>query len=120
MIWHQFLRFGVLTQLPRKAFCPEVCVPLQHPQVYKFFYYWCFFSASTEGARAARRHLSLPSSCLVLMRLMRLEAIYQAPQTSQPYPGYLIYPHRFKGLNYECSSKHCPIFNQITTCLIFK
>jgi putative transposase len=36
-----------------------------------------------------------------LMRLMGLEAIYQAPKTSQPHPEHRIYPYRLKGLNIE-------------------
>ncbi len=34
-----------------------------------------------------------------LMRLMGLEAIYQAPRTSQPHPEHRIYPYRLKGLS---------------------
>ena len=34
-----------------------------------------------------------------LMRLMGLEAIYQAPTTSRPYPHHRVYPYRLKGLN---------------------
>ncbi len=36
-----------------------------------------------------------------LMRLMGLEAIYQAPRTSQPHPEHRIYPYRLKGLAIE-------------------
>jgi len=36
-----------------------------------------------------------------LMRLMGLEAIYQAPRTSQPHPEHRIYPYRLKGLSIE-------------------
>jgi len=38
-----------------------------------------------------------------LMRLMGLEAIYQAPKTSLPHPGHRIYPYRLKGLAIERS-----------------
>lgn len=34
-----------------------------------------------------------------LMRLMGLQAIYQAPRTSQPHPEHRIYPYRLKGLS---------------------
>lgn len=34
-----------------------------------------------------------------LMRLMGLEAIYQAPKTGQPHPEHRIYPYRLKGLS---------------------
>ena len=33
-----------------------------------------------------------------LMRLMGLEAIYQAPKTSTPHPAHRIYPYLLKGL----------------------
>jgi len=36
-----------------------------------------------------------------LMRLMGLEAIYQAPKTSRPHPEHRIYPYRLKGLTIE-------------------
>lgn len=36
-----------------------------------------------------------------LMRLMGLEAIYQAPRASQPHPEHRIYPYRLKGLAIE-------------------
>jgi len=36
-----------------------------------------------------------------LMRLMGLEAIYQAPRTSQPHPEHRVYPYRLKGLAIE-------------------
>ena len=32
------------------------------------------------------------------MRLMGLEAIYQAPKTSVPHPGHRVYPYLLKGL----------------------
>ena len=34
---------------------------------------------------------------LALMRLMGLEAIYQAPRTSTPHPTHRIYPYLLKG-----------------------
>lgn len=36
-----------------------------------------------------------------LMRLMGLEAIYQAPRTSRPHPEHRVYPYRLKGLTIE-------------------
>lgn len=36
-----------------------------------------------------------------LMRLMGLEAIHQAPRTSQPHPEHRVYPYRLKGLSIE-------------------
>lgn len=36
-----------------------------------------------------------------LMRLMGLEAIYQAPRTSDPHPAHRIYPYRLKGMAIE-------------------
>jgi putative transposase len=36
-----------------------------------------------------------------LMRLMGLEAIYQAPRTSTPHPEHRIYPYRLKGLTID-------------------
>ena len=36
-----------------------------------------------------------------LMRLMGLEAIYQAPRTSDPHPAHRIYPHLLKGMKID-------------------
>ena len=36
-----------------------------------------------------------------LMRLMGLEAIYQAPRTSTPHPGHRIYPYLLRGLTVD-------------------
>jgi putative transposase len=36
-----------------------------------------------------------------LMRLMGLEAIYQAPRTSDPHPGHRIYPYLLRGMAIE-------------------
>ena len=36
-----------------------------------------------------------------MMRLMGLEAIYQAPRTSTPHPEHRIYPYRLKGLTID-------------------
>ncbi len=35
------------------------------------------------------------------MRLMGLQAIYQAPKTSQPHPEHRVYPYRLKGLSID-------------------
>jgi putative transposase len=35
------------------------------------------------------------------MRLMGLQAIYQAPKTSRPHPAHRIYPYRLKGLTID-------------------
>ena len=35
------------------------------------------------------------------MRLMGLQAIYRAPRTSDPHPGYRVYPYLLKGLAIE-------------------
>ena len=35
------------------------------------------------------------------MRLMGLEAIYQAPRTSTPHPAHRVYPYLLKGLAIE-------------------
>ena len=45
-----------------------------------------------EGIRIGRHRVRR------LMRLMGLEAIYQAPRTSQPHSEHRIYPYRLKGL----------------------
>jgi putative transposase len=45
-----------------------------------------------EGVRAGRHRVRR------LMRLMGLEAIYQAPRTSDPHPAHRIYPYLLKGL----------------------
>lgn len=36
-----------------------------------------------------------------LMRLMGLQAIFQAPKTSRPHPEHRVYPYRLKGLTIE-------------------
>ena len=45
-----------------------------------------------EGIRVGRHRVRR------LMRLMGLEAIYQAPRTSEPHPAHRIYPYLRKGL----------------------
>jgi putative transposase len=48
-----------------------------------------------EGIAAGRHRVRR------LMRLMGLEAIYQAPKTSRPHPEHRVYPYRLKGLTIE-------------------
>ncbi|MDE0032471.1 MAG: IS3 family transposase [Deltaproteobacteria bacterium] len=53
------------------------------------------------------RHLWREGACVGrhrvrrLMRLMGLEAIYQAPRTTQPHPEHRVYPYRLKGVAIE-------------------
>jgi putative transposase len=49
-----------------------------------------------EGIRVGRHRVRR------LMRLMGLEAIYQAPRTSVPHPAHRIYPYLLGGLAIEC------------------
>ena len=59
------------------------------------------------GSRQMVRHLWRECICVGrhrvrhLMRLIGLEAIYQAPRTSQPHPEHRVYPYRLKGLAIE-------------------
>ena len=59
------------------------------------------------GSRQMVRHLRRDGVCVGrhrirrLMRLMGLDAIYQAPKTSQPHPEHRTYPYRLKGLTIE-------------------
>ena len=48
-----------------------------------------------EGVRIGRHRVRR------LMRLMGLEAIYQAPRTSAPHPAHRVYPYLLKGLAIE-------------------
>ncbi len=48
-----------------------------------------------EGLRVGRHRVRR------LMRLMGLEAIYQAPRTSTPHPEHRIYPYRLNGLTID-------------------
>ncbi|MCP4305665.1 MAG: IS3 family transposase [bacterium] len=45
-----------------------------------------------EGVRVGRHRVRR------VMRLMGLEAIYQAPRTSTPHPEHRVYPYLLKGL----------------------
>ncbi len=48
-----------------------------------------------EGVRIGRHRIRR------LMRLMGLEAIYQAPRTSAPHPAHRVYPYLLKGMAIE-------------------
>ena len=48
-----------------------------------------------EGVRVGRHRVRR------LMRLMGLEAIYQAPRTSAPHPAHRVYPYLLKGMAIE-------------------
>ena len=60
----------------------------------------CPFYGSRQMARQLRRENISVGRHRVrrLMRLMGLEAIYQAPRTSAPHPGHRVYPYLLKGL----------------------
>ena len=59
------------------------------------------------GSRQMVRHLWREGVCVGrhrvrrLMRLMGLEAIYQAPRTTRPHPEHRVYPYRLKGVAIE-------------------
>jgi|TARA_B100001964_G_scaffold191124_1_gene213397 putative transposase len=59
------------------------------------------------GSRQMVRQLRREGLCIGrhrirrLMRLMGLEAIYQAPRTSTPHPAHRIYPYLLKGLTID-------------------
>jgi putative transposase len=59
------------------------------------------------GSRQMARQLRREGQCVGrhrvrrLMRLMALEAIYQAPRTSDPHPAQRIYPYLLKGMAIE-------------------
>ena len=61
------------------------------------------FYGSRQMARQLRREVISVGRHRVrrLMRLMGLEAIYQAPNTSRPHPEHRVYPYRLKGLTIE-------------------
>ena len=48
-----------------------------------------------DGVRAGRHRVRR------LMRLMGLQAIYQAPRTSDPHPSHQVYPYLLKGMAIE-------------------
>ena len=51
-----------------------------------------------EGIRVGRHRVRR------LMRLMGLDAIYQAPKTSKPHPEHRVYPYLLRGLEIEMSN----------------
>ena len=59
------------------------------------------------GSRQMSRHLRLEGIVAGrhrvrrLMRLMGLEAIYQAPKTSEPHPAHRVYPYLLRGVTIE-------------------
>ncbi len=59
------------------------------------------------GSRQMARQLRRDGVCVGrhrirrLMRLMGLEAIYQAPKTSEPHPAHRIYPYLLKGMTID-------------------
>jgi putative transposase len=59
------------------------------------------------GSRQMARQLRREGICVGrhrvrrLMRLMGLEAIYQAPRTSDPHPAHRIYPYLLKGMTID-------------------
>ena len=54
--------------------------------------------APDDASVTARRHLRWPPPGTQIDRLMGLEAIYQAPRTSDPHPGHRIYPYLLKNM----------------------
>ncbi len=66
-----------------------------------------FLETPWYGSRQMARHLRREGWCVGrkrvrrLMRKMGLQAIYQAPRTSDPHPEHKIYPYLLKGLAIE-------------------
>jgi len=64
-----------------------------------------FLKTPYYGSRQMAWHLNREGYCVGrhrvrrLMRLMGIEAIYQAPRTSDPHPAHKIYPYALKGLS---------------------
>ena len=69
-----------------------------------------FLEPPWYGARQMARHLRREGWCVGrkrirrLMRLMGLQAIYQAPRTSDPHPEHKVYPYLLRGLSIEKSN----------------
>jgi putative transposase len=61
------------------------------------------FYGSRQMSRHLRREGTVAGRHRVrrLMRLMGLEAIYQAPKTSQPHPEHRVYPYLLRGVRIE-------------------
>lgn len=70
-----------------------------------------FLMTPYYGSRQMARHLKRLGYCVSrkrirrLMRLMGLQAIYQAPKTSVPNPEHAIYPYLLKGLDINRSNQ---------------
>jgi putative transposase len=66
-----------------------------------------FLETPWYGSRQMARHLRRLGYCVGrkrvrrLMRLMGLQAIYQAPRTSDPHPDHRVYPYLLGGLSIE-------------------
>ena len=66
-----------------------------------------FLECPFYGSRQMVRHVWREGVCVGrhrvrrLMRLMGLEAIYQAPRTTRPHPEHRVYPYLLKGLAIE-------------------
>ena len=66
-----------------------------------------FLECPFYGSRQMVRHLWREGVCVGchrvrrLMRLMGLEAIYQARRTTRPHPEHRVYPYMLKGLAIE-------------------
>ena len=67
-----------------------------------------FMAYPFYGSRQMVRHLRREGLCVgrhrvrrLLMRLMGLEVIYQAPRTSRPHPAHRVYPYVLKGVATE-------------------
>ncbi len=66
-----------------------------------------FLETPWYGSRQMARHLRRLGYCVGrkrvrrLMRLMGLQAIYQAPRTSDPHPDHRIYPYLLRGLEID-------------------
>ena len=66
-----------------------------------------FLECPFYGSRQMVRHLRREGACVGrhrvrrLMRLMGLQAIYQAPRTTRPHPEHRVYPYLLKGLAIE-------------------
>jgi putative transposase len=64
-----------------------------------------FLKTPCYGSRQMARHLNREGYCVGrhrvrrLMRLMGIEAIYQAPRTSDSHPAHKIYPYALRGLS---------------------
>jgi putative transposase len=66
-----------------------------------------FLETPWYGSRQMARHLRRLGYCVGrkrvrrLMRLMGLQAIYQAPRTSDPHPAHRVYPYLLRGLEID-------------------